>query len=450
MKEFKHMGLFLIGTAVFFLLALGPAYAHNKVVVIPLSGGGGGESLKNVITVSSENGDYSDPVTALNAITDASGTNQYTIFIGPGVYTLTQAVAMKPWVSIYGAGRNSTILKISSTENAVMGADDAALADLTIEVNCSGQTNCTGMQNGSVAPLVRNVRFYLHSGSTMHGIYNIGSGAAPVFEHVSVELSASGNEATGISNWFSGTVNASDLQVVVNATAGTATGMSNNFGSVFNMEQVDIHVSGSSAATQVIGIENKDLNSELDIRQGRVTVTGLQDVDAVDNISAKSFTAQAVDFSATNDGTGGYTAQGIYAFQAPLTLLQSRVKVDGSVVNGIFLKEIDITLRNVSVNVNAANDAKAIWSLRGTLDATEIGLKSYAEDGAAYGLFQEGGASSFKGCNIESYSLNNSAWGLFDRESSVDMYRCEIHANSLLPGFGVHSAASSSVAERIS
>ena len=66
--------MFLI-TAFAFLRA-SMAFAHNRVVIVPL-GGDDAKPLQNVVTVSKANGDFTDPVTAMASITDASAENPY-------------------------------------------------------------------------------------------------------------------------------------------------------------------------------------------------------------------------------------------------------------------------------------------------------------------------------------------------------------------------------------
>ena len=98
-----------------FVLAQVTAFAANKVVVIPLFDSsctsGTCKPLKNIVTVAKANGMFTDPVAALNSITDASVTNPYLVVIGPGVYTVTAPVVMKEWVDITGSGENVTKIK---------------------------------------------------------------------------------------------------------------------------------------------------------------------------------------------------------------------------------------------------------------------------------------------------------------------------------------------------
>ncbi|HHD63479.1 MAG TPA: hypothetical protein ENK96_03735, partial [Desulfobulbaceae bacterium] len=127
-----------------------PASAADKVVVIPLFGHG--KPLKNIVTVAKADGKFTDPVAAVNSITDASENNPYLIVIGPGVYTLNQTLVMKPWVDICGSGENVTKLTgaISSgtVENSavVRGWSDATLSDLTV-INSGGGHHSIAIYN---------------------------------------------------------------------------------------------------------------------------------------------------------------------------------------------------------------------------------------------------------------------------------------------------------------
>ena len=128
--------LFSIFTcALIFLSTSSTVIAQTKVVVIPL--GGDAESLQNVITVAKSNGDFTDPIKALNSITDASSSNPYLIVIAPGVYYLSSQLVMKEYVSIAGSGKETTFLSLSSSapklDYFVTGANNTELSDLTID-----------------------------------------------------------------------------------------------------------------------------------------------------------------------------------------------------------------------------------------------------------------------------------------------------------------------------
>ncbi len=80
---------------------------------------------------------YSTIQAAINSITDASLTNAYTIFIYPGTYN--EAVTLKSYVSIVGAGVDDVIIKGTGSTPAVTGpaADSGSgqcyISNLTID-----------------------------------------------------------------------------------------------------------------------------------------------------------------------------------------------------------------------------------------------------------------------------------------------------------------------------
>ena len=140
-------------------LSMSLAVAQDRVVVIPLNSA---KELNHVVTVSATGGDFTNPVAAVNSITDASAAKPYLVMIGPGVYTLTQTLVMKPFVTISGSGRNATTLTgaISlgnATNSAVIsGADNATLRGLTVE-NTGGGTYSIALLNYGSVPVIQDV-----------------------------------------------------------------------------------------------------------------------------------------------------------------------------------------------------------------------------------------------------------------------------------------------------
>jgi hypothetical protein len=92
----KVMKGILSFSGVLFLLDPLTVFAQDDLMMI--SGVSGNRPLKNVITVAKANGKFKDPVAAVNSIIDASVSNPYLVVIGPGVYTITQTLVMKPYV----------------------------------------------------------------------------------------------------------------------------------------------------------------------------------------------------------------------------------------------------------------------------------------------------------------------------------------------------------------
>jgi len=108
-------------------------------------------------------GEITDPVAAVNSITDATAENQYFVVIGPGEFILTETLFMKPFVNIVGSGMIMTRLTGAiSSENPdaysaiVSTTGNAILQDLAIE-NTGGSYYSIALHNGEEKPLIKNV-----------------------------------------------------------------------------------------------------------------------------------------------------------------------------------------------------------------------------------------------------------------------------------------------------
>ncbi len=119
------------------------AQAANQVVVIPM---GSAKPLQNVVTVAKGGGKFTNPVEAMNSITDASPTNLYLILIGPGQYTLTSALMMKPFVDVSGSGEQVTWLtgtissdELDETSAIVKGSNNSTLSNLSVSNTGGGK-----------------------------------------------------------------------------------------------------------------------------------------------------------------------------------------------------------------------------------------------------------------------------------------------------------------------
>ncbi len=194
-------------------------FAHNSVVVIPLNSA---KQLQKVVTVSTQGGHFTDPVAAVNSITDASSSNRYLVVIGPGEYTLTEPLVMKPYVDVRGTGRDTTMLKgsissssIGSSSAIVVGSTYTWLSDLSIrneggddysigiynssasydithiDVQAWGSVKCQdvtcgnyGIYNTLSYPRISDSKFY-GGGTYAYGVYNNQSG--PTLNRVELE-----------------------------------------------------------------------------------------------------------------------------------------------------------------------------------------------------------------------------------------------------------------------
>ncbi len=124
------------------------AFAQTKVVVIPL--GGDVEPLENVITVAKKGGKFTNPMAALNSITNSSAANPYVIVMGPGTYDIgTASMDLKPYVAIQGSGSKQTIIRssaLSATDQyAVSLVEGSSLAGLRIHQDADIGTDVYGV-----------------------------------------------------------------------------------------------------------------------------------------------------------------------------------------------------------------------------------------------------------------------------------------------------------------
>lgn len=92
---------------------------------------------KNTIVVSPAGGDFNDPTSALTSIQGlTSSSNQYTILIRPGVYTIAKPLTFTdPYVSMIGTDPDACVIKGNFTglSTALIGADHISLRNLTLD-----------------------------------------------------------------------------------------------------------------------------------------------------------------------------------------------------------------------------------------------------------------------------------------------------------------------------
>lgn len=215
--------------------------------------------------------DFTDPVAAVNSVTDASEANPYLVLIGPGVYTLTQPLNMKPYVTIAGSGQDVTILTGAISSDAyssstiVSGADNATLSDLTID-NTGGANFSISLYNNGSSPIIHNV-----TATTTGGIRNfsvLNTLSSPTMKNV--RTTASGG------TWAIGVYNSSSTTNLTNVIANVS-GASNNYGvNVENsspfMTNVTAYASGSVGVKY--GVRNIGATSHPAIRHSMIAAEG--------------------------------------------------------------------------------------------------------------------------------------------------------------------------------
>lgn len=144
----------------------------------------------NVIVVARSGGDFTNPLEALNAISDASADNPYLVKIMPGIYDLGLAtLVMKEYVDIEGSGETTTRLRGSGgSAGVVAGASRAELRNLTVEAGgVDGEV--VGIFNGNASPRLSHLAVEVHGEKSSFGIYNMM--AAPRLSDVIVSVTGS-------------------------------------------------------------------------------------------------------------------------------------------------------------------------------------------------------------------------------------------------------------------
>ncbi|MHB8808613.1 MAG: hypothetical protein ACYC9M_01180, partial [Desulfobulbaceae bacterium] len=176
MKNFMRSGVVLVS-----ILFLSHGLAADRVVVAPLDAVK--KKLMHVVSVSARDGDFTDPVAAVNSIADATAANLYLVLIDPGVYTLTRTLVMKPFVTISGSGREATTLtgaistfSYDASSAIISGTDNGVLCDLAVE-NTGGGGVSIALYNNGTSPVIRNVTATATGGTFNYGVYNEYSSA---------------------------------------------------------------------------------------------------------------------------------------------------------------------------------------------------------------------------------------------------------------------------------
>lgn len=177
----------------------------------------------NVLIVAPDGGDFTSPLDAIAAITDASADKPYLVKIMPGAYDLgTTPLLMKEHVDIEGSGELTTRLRGSAFNGVVVGAAQTELRHLSIEANGSdgtviglftaagfsrishvtvqaeGTKNVYGIYSMTASPLLSDVTVSVTGSDTAFGLFSLH--ASPVLRNSSITA------ANGIAAYYSGTV----------------------------------------------------------------------------------------------------------------------------------------------------------------------------------------------------------------------------------------------------
>lgn len=280
------------------------AQAADKVVVIPLSG----KSMQNVVTVAKGGGRFTDPVAAMDSISDASATNPYLLLIGPGQYTLTSTLVMKEYVDVAGSGENVTLLtgafsnSGATTASAIVsGAKHTTISNLSIKNIGGSKTYSLGVYNYylDISTRMIQVNITATGGATSNmGVYNVHS---PQLIMQNVSAIASGSPVNyGIYN------NSSSI-IITNSNVLVWGGTTNNYG-IYNSGSTPVIEGCDVYAYNGDGGDYGVYNSSSDnVKIRRSTISG--DTDGLYNLtSSNTIVSQSTIIHGVSGG--GYTCPG--------------------------------------------------------------------------------------------------------------------------------------------
>jgi hypothetical protein len=366
------------------LLLLAPltVQAQNKVVVIPLFGDDS-KPLKNIITVAKANGNFSDPVAAVNSIQDASEGNPYLVVIGPGIYSLTQSLVMKQFVDIVGSGENITKLTAGVSGGGVQagfpivqGADNSGLSSLTIE-NRGGSMFSVGLQNIGASPRVRDVTILARGGANYtYGVWNRDD-SSPTMKGLTITAS-DGTYCYGVAN-------ISSSPAMTNMTI-TASGGNSNFGvlntnlSFPGMIEVSASASGGENSWGVYNEKSSPRMTRVEAYGSGGTSKSIGVYNASDSYSSPIMTK----ITAIGDGLGvGSEAIGVRLALGLEVITDMTAIGRGADMNIGVEVWSDITMTNVTANGSGGSESYGVKSYdsgvtirRSTLEGDTKGFKN--------------------------------------------------------------------------
>jgi len=197
-----------------------------------------------------------DPVAAVKSITDASASNPYLIFVGPGVYQISSALAMKEYVSISGSGRSVTTIKGSfnsdyhASASVIKGADNSTLSDLTVKnTSTGGNLYIVGIYSVGDSTF-KNVRVIVNSQRYNLGMY-LGYGTTSITDCLIEVYGSKSNQ--GIHFFADYSTKISNLQInIEGGGSGIGIYMWYDTLSWAVLEDTDISIKGSNSCKGIL------------------------------------------------------------------------------------------------------------------------------------------------------------------------------------------------------
>ena len=235
----------------------------------------GGSHYANVVIVAKSGGDFTDPIAAVNSITDASAAKPYLVKVMPGVYDLgTSTLQMKAYVTLEGNGAENTIINATSaeTESCNQGtvngtinmADNSAVKNLTVNVTGGPGNRVMVFNVWNVKASIDGVKMIAMAGIGSDGVCVGGNAGNLELSNSIVESTTTGEGQANAVYADSGSSKATIVRsrLFANSIVGS-------WGDVVNYEQTNATAVISDSIVEGVGPVNNILNG----CSGNITVT---------------------------------------------------------------------------------------------------------------------------------------------------------------------------------
>ncbi|MBI4690447.1 MAG: hypothetical protein HY754_09315 [Nitrospirae bacterium] len=203
---------------------------------------------KNVIVVAPSGGDFTSPVDAMNAITDASASNPYLVKIMPGSFNIgANSVQMKEYVDIEGSGENITVIE-GSAYNVLSGASNSELRFLTINSTCQYSGGGNSLRAVNSPAKITHVTVKVTKTCGLGGIA-ISAGGTTLTD---VTATITGTDGDNAAIGTDGSITMKNVTATASGP-GWAYGVKNGAGSIVIMNNVTAEASGGIGGSGVAG-----------------------------------------------------------------------------------------------------------------------------------------------------------------------------------------------------
>lgn len=330
-----------------------------------------------------------------DAAVDASASKPYRIVLGPGVYTLTAGLVMKPWVSLAGSGQEATVLKSGvAIENLVSGADNMSLTDMTIE-NAGGSGTTTAILNDAASPRLTRITAIASGLIEQYGVRNTGS-SSPTMTDVEVVVSGQGS--------IYGVYNQGGSPMMTDVTV-TITGSNTNFG-IHNTSSSPVMTnvrSTVSGGVSIWAVRNSDSSPEM------TGVTAIASGASFTGYAVENLESSPIMTNVTANCSGGVVCYGVLnGSSSSPTMTGVAVAVsDGDTNIGISnTASSSPAMTRVFVTASGGNAATALFNgflsvpeikdsvINAENGATNIGIDGIDADARIYNTVVIGGVAN--------------------------------------------------------